>query len=256
MNVYKVTLSFCFAIVFATEALINPAPANAQSLPVADKGFAVVELFTSEGCSSCPPADDLITKIQHEIAGKPVYILAYHVDYWNRLGWKDPYSSATFSKRQNDYANWLKSSSVYTPQIVVNGRTEFVGSQESTLRNAIKNGLKKFSPTHLILSGLQLNGGTVDFNYQLTNAAKLSTLVIALVQKEAQTRVLKGENGGRTLFHVQLVRVLKTNTLTDVTKGNTSINLPVGIDPKSLKLIAFLQNAATGEVTAATQSEI
>src|SRR5476649_2001101 len=97
-----------------------------------NKGFAVIELFTSEGCSSCPPADALVAKVQKESADKPVYILAFHVDYWNRLGWKDAFSSAEYSYRQSQYARWLKLSSVYTPQIVVNGHTEFVGSEEGS----------------------------------------------------------------------------------------------------------------------------
>src|ERR1700754_3293098 len=106
------------------------------------KGFAVVELFTSGACSSCPPADELVARIQKEDKDKQVYILAYHVDYWNRLGWKDVFSSADYSKRQNEYANWLNLQSVYTPQIVVNGKKEFVGSEEGTLRNAITAGLR------------------------------------------------------------------------------------------------------------------
>ena len=104
----------------------------------ADKGFAVVELFTSEGCSSCPPADALVAKVQKESAGKPVYILAYHVDYWNRLGWKDAFSDAAYSARQKQYSHWIKGAEIYTPQAVINGRKEFVGSQEGTLRSTIK----------------------------------------------------------------------------------------------------------------------
>src|SRR5580704_5223589 len=80
-----------------------------------NKGFAVVELFTSEGCSSCPPADELVAKIEKESKDKPVYILAYHVDYWNRLGWKDVFSSAEYSKRQNEYAGYLHLQQIYTP---------------------------------------------------------------------------------------------------------------------------------------------
>ena len=110
-----------------------------------DKGFAVSgQLFTSECCSSCPPADQLVAKIQKEVKDRPVYILAYHVDYWNRQGWKDAFSSADYTKRQQDYASYLHIQSVYTPQIVVNGRTEFVGSGRSdVLRGAITGNLKK-----------------------------------------------------------------------------------------------------------------
>ncbi|MBL4674763.1 MAG: DUF1223 domain-containing protein, partial [Mucilaginibacter sp.] len=148
---------------------------NIQKAPV-DKGFAVVELFTSEGCSSCPPADAVVEKIEKEMNGQPVYILAYHVDYWNRLGWKDVFSSADYSKRQNTYANWLNLSSVYTPQIVVNGKTEFVGSQEGTLRNAINTGLKQPAQTDLSLDNFKVRNGSATLNYH-TKAAPGQALV-------------------------------------------------------------------------------
>src|ERR1700756_3346790 len=88
-----------------TSAFINVKLLN--KINAGDKGFAVIELFTSEGCSSCPPADQLVAKIEKEVKDRPVYILAYHVDYWNNSGWKDAFSSADYSKRQRDYASWL-----------------------------------------------------------------------------------------------------------------------------------------------------
>ena len=124
---------------------------------VAD-GFAVVELFTSEGCSSCPPADELVARIQKENSDQPVYILSFHVDYWNNLGWKDPFSSAAYSKRQKEYANRLNLQSIYTPQVIVNGRTEFVGSDEGKMLNAIKSNLQKNSASLMTLKILQKEG--------------------------------------------------------------------------------------------------
>src|SRR5579872_2704486 len=127
------------------------------------KGFAVVELFTSEGCSSCPPADALVARVQKEDKDAPVYILAYHVDYWDRLGWKDAFSEAAYSDRQRRYASWLKLSGIYTPQIVVNGRTEFVGSQAGSLASAIHSGLQQQGNTSLSLSGLKREGKKLDW---------------------------------------------------------------------------------------------
>ena len=139
-----------------TQAFIIIKNKKVVKTEVAGKGFAVIELFTSEGCSSCPPADALVARVQKESANEPVYILAFHVDYWNRLGWKDVFSSSEYSDRQNQYAMWLKLSSVYTPQAIVNGRTEFVGSEEGTLRNAIKTGLcKEAAKTELTLSNIK-----------------------------------------------------------------------------------------------------
>src|SRR6185312_9342641 len=196
------------AVVVTAAALASTGFINLKLLKKANadaKGFAVVELFTSEGCSSCPPADDLVAKIEKETAGTPVYILAYHVDYWNRLGWKDAYSSADFSKRQNEYARYLHIQSVYTPQIVVNGKTEFVGSQEGTLRNVIRAGLQKAAEGALSLSVVKSDKNEVSVKYTAEGADKNSVLLIALVQKHAQTKVMRGENAGHTLSHVQIV---------------------------------------------------
>ncbi|MEO6849831.1 MAG: DUF1223 domain-containing protein, partial [Mucilaginibacter sp.] len=145
MRSFKIFITVtCFGLAaITTQAFIGIKNKKIVKTEVTSKGFAVVELFTSEGCSSCPPADAVVAKVQKESANKPVYILAYHVDYWNRLGWKDVFSSPEYSARQNQYAHWLKLSSVYTPQVVVNGRTEFVGSEEGALRGAISTNLQK-----------------------------------------------------------------------------------------------------------------
>jgi hypothetical protein len=242
--------AFLIATALGTTAFINAKPTNT---PVADnKGFAVIELFTSEGCSSCPPADELVAKIQKEDADKPVYILAYHVDYWNRLGWKDQFSSAEFSKRQNDYANYLNLNSVYTPQIVVNGRTEFVGSEEGTLRNAIRTNLQKSPSAQLDLSVSTINPSHADLKYTIQGADKSTVLQVAVVQKNAQTKVLRGENGGHTLSHVQIVRELQEVNL-DGNNGIANITLPHGFDTKNWEIIGFLQNKTNGVVTAASK---
>ncbi len=217
------------------------------------KGFAVVELFTSEGCSSCPPADALIAKIQKEDTDKPVYILAYHVDYWNRLGWKDAFSSHAYSQRQAQYVQWLHLSSPYTPQAVVNGRTEFVGSEEGTLRNAIKNGLQKPAHSALSLNNLKSSANNVTFAFTASGSDVKTQLIVALVPKQAQTQVKSGENGGRTLSHVQIVRAVTSIALNGKTNGAASIALPPKADANGYQLIAFLQNTANGQIIAAAR---
>jgi len=218
------------------------------------KGFAVVELFTSEGCSSCPPADALVAKVEKEVTDKPVYILAFHVDYWNRLGWKDAFSNADYSKRQQQYAKWLKLSSVYTPQIVVNGKTEFVGSEENNLRNAIKTNLQKSVKGELVLSDVKVAGDKANVQYHADGATANSALLIALVEKNATTKVERGENSGRTLSHVQIVTQLKTVSLKN-SNGSESIALPHGFDPQKWELIAFVQNTSNGEIASAAKAE-
>ena len=218
-----------------------------------NKGFAVIELFTSEGCSSCPPADDLVARIEKEDANKPVYILAFHVDYWNRLGWKDVFSSADYSRRQSEYANYLHLQSVYTPQIVVNGKTEFVGSEEGTLRNAIKSSLQQPAPAQLSLTVSAVNQNEASLKYNAEGAINNTELLIAVLQKNAQTKVERGENGGRTLSHVQIVRKLQRVV---VGNGNGSVNvsLPNGFDAKGWEIIGILQNTRNGEIAGAAKA--
>jgi hypothetical protein len=220
------------------------------------KGFAVVELFTSEGCSSCPPADQLIARIQREDKDQPVYILAFHVDYWDRQGWKDAFSDASYTRRQNQYAAWLDLQSIYTPQVVVNGTKEFVGSQEATLRNTINTDLQEASPATLTLSNIVSDPGKgkVDWQYQAQNAGSNSSLVVAIVQRSATTSVKAGENSGRTLSHVQIVRQLQTTE--PHSGGAGSLILPAGIDTRDEEIIAFLQNNDNGRIIAATRSAL
>lgn len=236
-----------------TEAFITIKNKDISKPDGAGKGFAVVELFTSEGCSSCPPADALVAKVQKESAGQPVYILAFHVDYWNRLGWKDVFSSHEYSSRQYQYSKWLKSE-VYTPQVIVNGRIEFVGSDEKSLRNAIKTGLEKPAKTELSLNNTKVEGDKVNVQYHAAGAGNLN-LLIALIEKNATTRVQSGENGGRTLSHVQIVTQLKTIALKSNASGTESIALPHGFEPQKFELIGFVQNTSSGEISAATKAQ-
>lgn len=250
---------FIVAAMLVTAGMVTLAFVNAKTAfkPIttvaADKGFAVVELFTSEGCSSCPAADAVIAKMEKESTGKPVYILAYHVDYWNRLGWKDVFSSAEYSHRQSAYASWLKLSGVYTPQVVVNGTTEFVGSQEGTLRNLIRKDLGESAKAALSITDLKTANATATFNYNISGAAH-SNLVMALVQKNAVTSVKRGENGGRTLSHVQIVTAFK-NIPVSGDKGQANISLPKTFTSSGYELIAFLQNPQNGQILAATKAE-
>jgi len=247
---------FLFIAIVAISALALSSFTNKnRSLPVADKGFAVVELFTSEGCSSCPPADAVVAKIEKESAGKPIYILAFHVDYWNRLGWKDVFSSAAYSERQNQYAQWLNLSSVYTPQVVVNGRTEFVGSEEGTLRNAIKTNLQKEAVAQINLSNVKFDHNKAELQYQTQGKTANSILLLAIVQKSAATKVERGENAGHTLSHVQIVRGIESVSLKG-SNGSASIEVPKGFDTNGSQIIAFLQNTTTGEITGATKASL
>jgi len=239
------------ALLFTTVSCINISKAGNE-----EKGFAVIELFTSEGCSSRPPADAVVAKIQKESEGKPIYILAYHVDYWNRLGWKDVFSSADYSNRQKQYAAWLHpADGVYTPQVVVNGKTEFVGSEEGTLRSAIKTSLATNTGSRLSLSNIQTDGQKIKLNYQATGNTQNAVLQLAVVQRSAQTKVERGENGGRTLSHVQIVRALQTIKLKHA-DGMAEIAVPDEVNVHGAELIALLQDNTSGVITGATKADL
>ena len=242
--------------VLAARAFLRSTPSSVISQTGLAKGFAVVELFTSEGCSSCPPADQLVARIQQEEKDQPVYILAFHVDYWDRLGWKDAFSDHRYTQRQNKYASWLKLQSIYTPEIVVNGRDEFVGSQEKTLRSAILSGLGQTPTAEIEISDVRSAGGKVSWHYKVSSGVRNSSLIVAIVQRSATTEVKAGENGGRTLEHVQIVRNLSTISIGRDASGAGSVDLPQGSIGGRAELIGFVQDDTDGQILAATRSPI
>ena len=160
----------------------------------------VVELFTSEGCSSCPPADALLG----ELASRPgVLALSFHVDYWDQLGWKDPFSSSQATQRQNRYATLLHLATVYTPQIVVDGRWEAVGSDRADVEHALDRARSEHREVPVTLA---LDHGQAQIKLgPSSNAAAAAVLLIGFDRRHV-TAVKRGENGGRTLAHVDVVR--------------------------------------------------
>ena len=239
-------------VIFGLSAFINLNSSKKLTAINNTNGFALVELFTSEGCSSCPPADELVARVEKESQGKPVYILAYHVDYWNRLGWKDQFSSAEFSARQSQYSRYLNLNGVYTPQIVVNGRTEFVGSEEGKLRNSISANLQKAN-NGLTVSTNSIDGSQLKIKYNVTGSNSNMALMVAMVEKNAVSKVESGENGGRTLSHVQIVRKLQKFNLT-ANSGEVNLALPHGFNIHNGEIIAFLQNLSNGAITGAAKT--
>ena len=217
------------------------------------KGFAVLELFTSEGCSSCPPADELIAKIQKETVGQAVYVLAYHVDYWDRLGWKDSYSSADFSNRQLQYGRWLNVSPVYTPQVIVNGKAQFVGSEASAIRHSITGQLETSPVANLTIQCTQ-EGERLKLKYQAGHVLHGSRLLIAIIQKAAQTKVLRGENAGHTLSHIQIVRKLQSEPLVSG-EGIAIIDLPKDFNTHDWETLGVVQDQSNGEILAIAKAD-
>lgn len=233
--------------------LSNEKISRNETTPVSSPGFAVVELFTSEGCNTCPPADELVKNIQRDDKTGKIYVLAFHVDYWDHQGWKDQFSEKEFTNRQIQYASWLKLQTIYTPQIVVNGATEHVGSDKHSVQKAISTGLAQEASKNLTLDA-QIEGDQIHVQCQGVNDDKNSELVLALIQKEsAQVDVLAGENMGRSLSHVQIVRKISRLPLDAGSKRMITIKPPLDFTKKGWEIIGFVQNTSNGKITSASR---
>jgi len=211
-------------------------------------GIAVVELFTSEGCSSCPPADEAVIDISNEYKSN-VFIIGFHVDYWNSLGWKDAFSNASYTERQKQYAAVLGLNSIYTPQVIVNGRNEFVGSDKKRLHDAVNQELKKTTVSTIEIIAKKNHDNRVNVAYKIKPNSN-DVLNIILVQLHTQTDVKKGENSGRQLHHINIARDLKTISAVN-DRGNIYLSIPDGLAAKDCQVIAYLQNKQSLEITGA-----
>lgn len=248
MKTYLLSGGFIFFATFSLFGFLKKP--NKSAAPT---GFALVELFTSEGCSSCPPADEAVAALDRQYKEK-VYILGYHVDYWNYLGWKDAFSNGSYSERQKRYASIFQINSVYTPEIVVNGKTEFVGSDKNKLQQVISQELK--NNTSGIPAVTATSTDEKEVQVSLSSRPPDNDLVdLALVQLQARTQVKRGENSGKELLHINIVRAFKT--IDPMGKQtSTSFVLPDGLGSKAFKVIAFYQDKSNWHVEGATEVSI
>jgi len=226
----------------------------AQSGP----GFAVVELFTSEGCSSCPSADDVLSDLTAEASGdgRPVYTLAFHVDYWDRSGWRDPYSATWATAHQRAYVSALSAQGLYTPQMVVNGREEFIGSHAAHARASIARERSTARSQQLqVRAGRHPQGVAVHF--ELSSASSDSVVRVALVDPESTTDVLTGENAGRRLRHVHVVRAFRSTPAAK--SGDVVVEWPSDLSPDQRAkafVVAYVQKRGSREITSASRATL
>jgi hypothetical protein len=176
----------------------------------------VVELFTSEGCSSCPPADAVLTQLEKSqpVAGAEVIALSEHVDYWNYIGWSDPFSSEAFSARQQAYAPVFGNDGVYTPQMVVDGQAEFIGSNSSKAQAAIARAAKQpkaeVNISHIPSAVAQVIALKVKAEkLPPMSAGDIVEVLLAITESNLSSQVVRGENSGRRLGHTAVVRELR-----------------------------------------------
>ena len=216
----------------------------------------IVELFTSEGCSSCPPADAMLRQVNLKQTGTGQLIvgISEHVTYWNHLGWKDPFSSTEFTDRQNVYAARLSPEGPYTPQMVVNGREQLLGSDVGALQKALRDEARQ---AHLDLSILSstISSSGLDVKFSVAGETSRPLDIIAVLTDDAdRSTVLRGENGGRLLQHVSVARSLaRVGTVRSAAKQSVHIALPDGLhlSGSGHHLILFAQEQHQGAIEGA-----
>jgi hypothetical protein len=185
----------------ALSIVLTVIPARAdERVPV------VVELFTSEGCSSCPPADSLVTQLAKDqpVPGAEIIVLGEHVDYWNYIGWTDRFSSAQWTARQQAYVRRMRLDSAYTPQLVVDGQIEIVGNDDRRVLATIASQSQRKKAAQVLL---RLEGNTLAVDV-LSEKGLDADVILAITEGNLKTVVKAGENGGRTLMHSAVVRNL------------------------------------------------
>ncbi|MEM8834601.1 MAG: DUF1223 domain-containing protein [Planctomycetota bacterium] len=232
-------------------AMLAPA-ANAETEP-----FALVELFTSEGCHSCPPADEVASELieRTEQDGRRVFVLAWHVDYWDYLGWEDRFSDAAYSDWQRSYARAFRTPQIYTPQMVVNGTNAFVGSRRAQAVEAVESGLAQQASADLSYS---INGAVepgetlrVGFDLKINGTIEGPSLVhVVITESDIQTDVTRGENAGKTLHHDGVVRAHATGEPGTLT-GDIEIAIPSDVEIDNASVVVFVQDRKTMRVLAA-----
>jgi hypothetical protein len=219
----------------------------------------LLELFTSEGCSSCPPADRLLEVLDKQpVADADLIVLSEHVDYWNYLGWSDPYSSPDYSARQKKYADRL-GTSVYTPQLVLDGQFQATGSDRQEVTKAIARAVREAKVPVFVHASRTGNGGSIHVGADAFG--KSADLYIAIAADHMSSHVLRGENGGKTLTHVavaqSIIRLGKWEGL-----GSRAIDIPLtvkqlGETPSGeTRIVAILQDPKSGRILGVAQTRL
>lgn len=225
--------------------------ASAAGSPVARKAV-VVELFTSEGCSSCPPADELLGRLRQEklADGLEIIPLGLHVDYWNFQGWTDRFSSADYTARQQRYAERLGTEGPYTPQMVVDGDQQFVGSDSSRARQTILQAARTPPP-----AAVEISRSAADKLEVRVQAAEnvAGDVLLAITEDNLSSKIRSGENQGRELHHSAVVRRLER--VGRLRQGAFSATVPVRLDKdwkrEDLRIVVWVQDPNEGKITGA-----
>ena len=247
------SLGIVALLLFSALTLISSRTKPVSYKKTTGEKIVVMELFTSQGCSSCPPADALLGEY---VSGKDSHIIAlsFHVDYWNRLGWADPFSKSDYSARQQQYSQHFPQHSVYTPQLVVNGREEVVGNDRKAIKKLVQKELAEKQQENILIEGVVTGRNSVSFHYKAAGNQPGEVLNIALVQKQATTNIKAGENAGVNITNHNIVRSFITQPLTN--EGLGLINLPPSFKAADYSLVVYVQNKKNFSINAAAIKEL
>jgi hypothetical protein len=241
-----------FAVCESRAQTLSPAKASSEQ---SEPRVVLVELFTSEGCSSCPPADALLRQVEgrHTESGQLIVTLSEHVTYWNHLGWSDPFSSEIYTQRQYAYGQRFHIDGVYTPQMVINGEEQIVGSDSAGLLRAIRGEEKPPSLlVHINSVSAHDHALVIDFSVTGTAPRGGADLFAVIADDTDRSSVLHGENSGRMLSHVSVARsITRVAKLSDPTEQTIQIPLPATSqfsDNQGRHLVLFAQTAGLGRV--------
>jgi hypothetical protein len=230
----------------------------------------VVELFTSEGCSSCPPADQLLARMDRSqpVAGVRVIALEEHVDYWNSLGWTDPFSSSQYRFRQNDYGRKFSAEGIYTPQMIVNGQAQFVGTDgDRAAQEIARAALQQSIVLELKATPKASDPDLVDLSVKVTLGLILkvhnldSNVYLAVTESDLSSNVQRGENSGRLLRHAPVVRSFGVIGKIDARGASTgaitdTLKLPREWKRENLRAVVFVQERDSFKITGAAITDL
>lgn len=246
----RLSLSLLLAGCFATVLLLGLRTAERLDVAGGPHPPVVVELFTSEGCSSCPPADALLIELQKQ--SRPdaeIIVLSEHVDYWNYIGWQDPYSAKQFSDRQSAYAQAFHSDEVYTPQMVINGTVGFTGSDAARLSRELAHAATAVIAPLAVRTAI-VPGAMAEVSVTLPAPSSDGTkLLFAIAEDGLESSVKRGENRGRIIQHTGVVRALQ-EVKADGTQATARFDLKPGWKLRDLRIVALL-SSADGRIRAA-----
>lgn len=216
--------------------------------------IVVLELFTSQGCSSCPPADVLLNKAKKNYPNK-IFALSYHVDYWNYIGWKDPFSNEQFSTKQSFYNRKLGYRGNYTPEVVINGREHFVGSNAAKVNAKISQYGQVNAENKIAISNLERNNRSLSFDFIVEGNLQDKLVRAVLVLDERTTVVKRGENRNRTLTNSNIV-VLEKYLEAKGGEGNTNLEIPPLVGSNDTVSLMLIVETDALDITGATKKRV